>query len=396
MAEDSSSAEVNGKTSLLLQELPLEVRNLIYSFVFGSQMMHLYRTPSIPGPGTLTHIVCRSHYPEVTAYEQSIQRPSSSCPQGYWQRHDQCMPSNTTRFNGPHPLLLVSRQITAEAKPEFWKHTIFSVTESRALVLFIAKLDHQQKDQVTHLNFCSEQDGDHEMTWSGRRHNRPLHSLRGLKSIQLSLNLEQCARQAQPLARARHDYPNFFLAPFLTVQRLPLEHIRVIVTDFQDTGSADYPVNLFTDPQCPLSSMATAPGQAFTFNWLQKRAFACDFEVRLLHGSDPSFDIQAEVTRKLALDVQARAVLPAFPGQHHDDEDEDKDGDDENAWMMDDGEDEDNDDDDDDGEDENGEDENGNDNDNEDHDANTAQHVTTTSTTSPVTDTASPLAAPSS
>ncbi|KAI4100803.1 MAG: hypothetical protein L6R37_005251 [Teloschistes peruensis] len=312
----SALAEINFKNSTLLR-LPLEVRRIIYAFVFGGQLVHIYRHPANPNPFALSHNTCLSPHIEATAYNQSVSG-HGPYPEEFRGRHLSCMPwgQQTGPFRSdqeePHSLLFVSRQIREEATEDFCRYTIFPVAESRALGLFVGKLSRAQKRQLGYLHICSEQRNDsRDMTWSGITHQSLLHPLRGLRSLESCLNAEQCVSQKAPVNRRGEDYPNFFLAPFLPVQRLPLIHVRIIVTDYMELGSLGYPDNLTIDANCPLSTMVDSPGDMVeTFDFFQKRELACDLEVQLLHGADPKFDIQAEVARKLVWEREARPPSP--------------------------------------------------------------------------------------
>ncbi|KAL8763521.1 MAG: hypothetical protein Q9194_007322 [Teloschistes cf. exilis] len=203
-------------------------------------------------------------------------------------------------------------QQKVEQVSTIYKHTIFSVAESRARGLFVGKLSRAQRRQLGYLQICSEQRNDSRaMTWSGITHQSPLHSLRGLRSLELCLNVEQCVSQKAPVNRGGEDYPTFFLAPFLPVQRFPLTHVRIIVTDCMELGSLGYPDNLTIDPNYPLSTMVDSPGDMVEmFDFYQKRELACDLEVQLLHGADPKFDMQAEMARKLIWEREAGPPSP--------------------------------------------------------------------------------------
>lgn len=309
--------------------LPVELRGIIYAYVFGSQLVHLFQRPSNPNPFALSHNTCLSPHIEATAYNQSVSRPGA-CPEQFRHRHRSCVPwgRQTGPFisdqEEPHSLLFVSRQIRDEATKDFYKHTTFSVADSRALGLFVGKLSRVQRRQLSYLHICSEESYVNQpVTWSGITHQSPLHSLRGLRSLELCLNVEQCIRQMAPVNREGEDHPAFFLAPFLPVQLRPLRHVRIIVTDYMELGSLGYPDNLTIDPNCPLSSMVETPGDMVeTFDFFQKRELACDLEVQLLRGADPNFNIRAEVARKLTLEREAR---PASPPIERDTEDEDED-----------------------------------------------------------------------
>ncbi|KAL9576386.1 MAG: hypothetical protein Q9212_007142 [Teloschistes hypoglaucus] len=234
-----SRTKANADNSRLLK-LPLELRGMVYAYVFGSQVVHLYRSPSNPDSHALNHNTCLSPQIEATAYDQSLSRPGD-CPEEFRHGHRSCMPwgRQTGPFisdqEDPHSLLFVSRQIRDEATEYFYKYTTFSVVDSRALGLFVGKLSRTQKRQLRYLHICSEGSyGNQDVTWSGLTHHSPLHSLRGLRSLELCLNVEQCVRQMAPVNRGGEDHPTFFLAPFLPVQLRPPRHVRIIITDYME------------------------------------------------------------------------------------------------------------------------------------------------------------------
>ncbi|KAL8687303.1 MAG: hypothetical protein Q9218_006487, partial [Villophora microphyllina] len=316
--------EMNQENSPLLNKLPPEVRNTIFSYAVGGETIHFHRDDQSYG---LRHTVCVVPDGDQMAYHTSIMGPRVSPSwyhiESFSRRHFFCMPEPHKRFNilrRPFDisLLLVSHQISAEAMPALWKSNAFSFTDSRTFALFMGKLNAVQKSQLANLHICSEFNGDYHSNWAGVTHQRLLQSLRGLKSFELSLDVEQCRRQAPPVRRGGEEYPAFFLGPFETVQQLQIKEARVMVTDVRyHGGNHKYPDNIWTNPENPLTWMSRVAFDWKRFNWLEKRALACDFETRLEHGSDTSVDITAETKRRLGLEELARVELEASKLQPH-------------------------------------------------------------------------------
>ncbi|KAL8699670.1 MAG: hypothetical protein Q9201_005877 [Fulgogasparrea decipioides] len=326
--------ESNAKNSPLLN-LPAEIRKMIFGYVVGDQLIHIESLPSsYPRDErfTLRHSVCSAGTSEAAAYKQSILGcstvPDEEDSQYYVEdclgRHSECG-IEAHRDNSSEnflSLLRVSHQIYAEAMYLVWTTNTFSFSGGRAFSKFIWQLYITQRRTLAKIHLHRGQHSDDTWFWYRAISQRLLTSLQGLKSIELCLDLEGCAGYWSSW-REEHDSStaSYFLGPILNFRQLPLESVKVMVSD---RSGYILPAWVFADRASPLygipNTLVNENQVLARFTWLEKRRLACYFEMCLL-GRVEDKDIPAEVARKLHDEQQAREAFLAEQNQQKGDHD---------------------------------------------------------------------------
>ncbi|KAL8722202.1 MAG: hypothetical protein Q9181_007539 [Wetmoreana brouardii] len=298
---------------------------MIFGYVVGHQLIHIETLPSSypkDQPYAVWHIVCSAGTSEAAAYKQSI-LGCSTVPDGeeseyyvedYLERHSECeierhQENNLKNFLS---LLRVSHQTYAEANYLVWTTNTFSFGAARALARFVWQLNVTQRRMLAKLHLSRGRHSDQSSFWDRAISQRLLTSLQGLKSIELCLELEDCAGYLICWDRPYNSSAaSFLLGAIHNFRQLPLENVKVMVND---RGQYTLPAWLFVDRDSPLHGIrhtVVDQKQVLTrFTWLEKRRLACYFEMCLLAGVEKK-DVPAEVARKLHDEQQAREAFLA-------------------------------------------------------------------------------------
>ncbi|KAL8866290.1 MAG: hypothetical protein Q9174_006389 [Haloplaca sp. 1 TL-2023] len=350
--EAAANTNADEPTSPFLK-LSVEIRNMIYGYVLGHRLVHITQVdipnepidpekgepeeddPKHPHtyPYKIGHIVCTQRFTEDDAYHEGIvgcpKVPLTDDPDlhvaGYGPRHEWCWLSNFVEEVGTElfrkmstggslkldlSLLFVNRQIHGEAFNVLWTSNRFCFRSATMFGSFTGMLSSRQKQTMAKMMIVKDELGYPRVTWNSRCLERQWKSLKGLRSVHLYLEMDQCDSQATTT-----EYPGYFIGQFMVLQQLELTDVRVIVGDAgwdidpEDDGDSwhpeadydtrhDYPPTLLSDPKCPLSHMNRDSSERQRFSWIEKRELACHFELLLL-GQLKGADFDTGVKRKL-------------------------------------------------------------------------------------------------
>ncbi|KAL8699669.1 MAG: hypothetical protein Q9201_005876 [Fulgogasparrea decipioides] len=328
--------KLNADASPLLK-LPAELRKKIFTYVIGDQLIHIRGYKRWDRP-FLQHAICTADTSEAMAYEESIigysQIPKGEDPayyvENFGSRHEACMPRSEeayyhnsfkySRKDRPKEkiptmdlsLLSVSRQAYEEANQILWTTNTFCIDSPSAFKGFVTSLNFAQKNKMAKLHIAmrlANQSENHTVRdkWDKAINDRLIQKLRGLKSLDVCLELEVLACDWDSC-----DDP--LLAPLLSFQQLPLEKARVIVSDRQKSLWS-FLWWLLAHPASSIHGRREfVTGDEVRFTRIKKRAFACHYETRLLSNAG-IIDVSAEVNRKLELERQARETMSLTEGQ---------------------------------------------------------------------------------
>lgn len=270
---------------------------MVFCHAIGDQMIHLLAEKD--DHPVYCHAFCVANMAE--AYEESILGcswiPDEEAPaffvESHQNRHLQCKDPDGRK---PRPrnylaLLTVSRQVYYEANHVFWTTNTFSFDSAYCLEWFMESLNYAQKNKLAKIHLEMRTEYMSFRRWSQAIPPRLLPVLRGLKSIDVSVDIEVVKRDWE------NEGPPI-LKPLLRFQKLALERVRFIVGDrqtlFSNPGSWPFPF---------IHRHAAKNFQWSRFTWLEKREIACEYEVRLLTGLEGK-ELKSEVARKLDLERQ--------------------------------------------------------------------------------------------
>ena len=127
-----------------LLELPAEIRNRIYDFVLGGQLIHIRRRDQ--DWSRSNSFSCNAHVSEEEACRDFQTKEDSRT---FRKRHEQC--SLADRFN--LSMLRCCRQVYEEARLLHFTHNIFSFADQESFVHFVNKLFRDQRTALNSLQF---------------------------------------------------------------------------------------------------------------------------------------------------------------------------------------------------------------------------------------------------
>lgn len=249
----------NASTSPLLK-LPGEIREMIFSLVVGHQLIHLLYLPT---QGRFRHTVCTATTSEDEAYEEFMTGhghiPANDSAQFYsitfkerhvhcksWSREDnrffdaeqqrlfRLMSADERR----KPMLDLSilgvcRQIYEEANVLLWTTNTFSFEDTTTFRTFVDGLHSTQRKKLAriHIDFAWVLFSAHE--WERSLRPLLLSKLDGLRTLHATFD-QYFGYHSDILLSPSPSVVHYelpVLEPLSRMQKLPLEHVTVVVGD---------------------------------------------------------------------------------------------------------------------------------------------------------------------
>lgn len=237
--------------------MPLEIRNKIWKFVLGDQLIHFeYMGAKLVHAGTgerrsCKHIVCRRDRPEHEMTEQEIgwRQPHQSCDHELSQKWGYNPMTYPGEEKKPDPesmhltVLRVCRQTYNEANNVLWTTNTFSFNDADpTFVDFMESRSTPQKKLLRKLRLQMDWVYEDDKCWNRVLRITLIRSLIGLRSLRLQINHSMKAKVYQ-WAKARGNELGLFQMRQLEfidkIAILPLTDVEVFVSDFPQL--VDYP-----------------------------------------------------------------------------------------------------------------------------------------------------------
>jgi len=245
---DSNGPSSGANTASRLLQLPAELRNQIYEFVLGGQLIHIRCRDDLDLPFSkpiLSRQLCIAKETELEAYKKfkvSDQHPGSGPPYSIGNcedRHSTCEHELWSKLSPT--ILRTCRQIYREARLVPYHANTFSFTSADTLDQFVTSLIPVQKLAIRSLHLDMMFDDEYDRReYNECLKNTVVEGLPRLRDVHLCLELRFDGDLH--LLKDMAENKDKWIYGLLALQMLPLQTVTVVISDagFPDQLTHDY------------------------------------------------------------------------------------------------------------------------------------------------------------